>query len=192
MRMARALDNQHDESEQLLMRLGTAVGKYWICKRTPNHAYEAMECIGGSGVMENSIFPRMFRESPVNAIWEGSGNVQCLDVLRVMSKTPNAVDAFFNEVDKAKGENRVHDQYVLNLKQEFTNLNNIEYRARNIVDRLALAFQSSLLIRNGNEAISDLFCASRLSHNGGHNMGTMPNGGDCAKIIARARPNLGL
>jgi putative acyl-CoA dehydrogenase len=190
MRMARALDNQHDESEQLLMRLGTAVGKYWICKRTPNHAYEAMECIGGSGVMENSIFPRMFRESPINAIWEGSGNVQCLDVLRVMSKTPAAVEAFFNEVDKTKGENNTLDQYVLSLKKEFTDLTNIEYRARNIVDRLALAFQSSLLVRNGNHAVSDLFCASRLTHNGGHNIGTMPYSGDCAHIIDRARPKL--
>lgn len=190
MRMARALDNQQDESEQLLMRLGTAVGKYWICKRTPNHAYEAMECIGGSGVMENSIFPRMFRESPINAIWEGSGNVQCLDVLRVMYKTPAAVDAFFNEVDKAKGESNILDQYVRNLKKEFTNLNNIEYRARNIVDRLALAFQSSLLIRNGNHTVSDLFCASRLVDTGGHNIGSMPMNGDCAAIIERARPNL--
>ena len=190
MRMARALDNQHDESEQLLMRLGTAVGKYWICKRTPNHAYEAMECIGGSGVMENSIFPRLFRESPVNAIWEGSGNVQCLDVLRVMSKSPAAVDTFFDEVDKAKGQNNTLDQYVQSLKQEFTDLSNIEYRARNIVDRLALAFQASLLIRNGNHTISDLFCASRLAHSGGHNIGTMPTGGDCASIIERARPKL--
>ncbi|UZE95662.1 acyl-CoA dehydrogenase family protein [Alkalimarinus alittae] len=190
MRMARALDNQHDESEQLLMRLGTAVGKYWICKRTPNHAYEAMECIGGSGVMENSIFPRMFRESPINAIWEGSGNVQCLDVLRVMYKTPAAIDAFFNEVDKAKGENSMLDQYVRSLKQAFTDLNNIEYRARNIVDRLALAFQSALLVQSGNHAVSDLFCASRLSDNGGHNIGSMPASGDCASIIERARPNL--
>lgn len=190
MRMARALDNQQDESEQLLMRLGTAVGKYWICKRTPNHAYEAMECIGGSGVMENSIFPRMFRESPVNAIWEGSGNVQCLDLLRVMAKTPAAVDVFFNEIDKAKGENSTLDQYVLSLKKELTNLNNIEYRARNVIDRLALAFQSSLLVRNGNHAISDLFCASRLTDNGGHNIGTMPASGDCAAIIDRARPKL--
>lgn len=190
MRMARALDNQHDESEQLLMRLGTAVGKYWICKRTPNHAYEAMECIGGSGVMENSIFPRMFRESPVNAIWEGSGNVQCLDVLRVMSKSPAAVDVFFDEVDRAKGENKTLDNYVLNLKKELADIHNIEYRARNIVDRLALAIQGSLLIRNGNHVVSDLFCESRLNDNGGHNIGTMPLTGDCAAIIERARPKL--
>ena len=189
MRMARSLDNQQDESEQLLMRLGTAVGKYWICKRTPNHAYEAMECIGGSGVMENSIFPRMFRESPINAIWEGSGNVQCLDVLRAISKTPAVVDVFFNEVDKAKGSNNILDNFVLKLKNELTDLNDIEYRARNIVDRLALAMQGSLLVRNGNSMISDLFCASRLSHNGGHNIGTMPKMGDCASIIERARPS---
>lgn len=190
MRIARALDNQHDESEQLLMRLGTAVGKYWICKRTPNHAYEAMECIGGSGVMENSIFPRMFRESPVNAIWEGSGNVQCLDVLRAITKTPAVIDIFFNEVDKAQGANRTLDQFVGKLKKEFTNLSDIEYRARNIVDRLALAIQGSLLVRNGNSMISDLFCASRMQDNGGHNFGTMPKEGNCASIIERARPTL--
>jgi hypothetical protein len=95
MRMARAMDHRADRHEDLLVRLVTAVGKYWICKRTPGHAYEAMECIGGSGVMEDSPFPRLFRESPVNAIWEGSGNVQCLDVLRAMQKTPAVVEAFF-------------------------------------------------------------------------------------------------
>lgn len=88
MRMARALDHREDRHEDLLVRLVTAVGKYWICKRTPGHAYEAMECIGGSGVMEDSMFPRLYREAPVNAIWEGSGNIQCLDVLRAMGKTP--------------------------------------------------------------------------------------------------------
>mgnify|MGYP000220365605 FL=1 len=188
MRMARSLDNQQDESEQLLMRLGTAVGKYWICKRTPNHAYEAMECIGGSGVMENSIFPRMFRESPINAIWEGSGNVQCLDVLRAISKTPEVVEVFFNEVDKAKGSNNILDNFVLQLKTELTDLNDIEYRARNIVDRLALAMQASLLVRNGNSMISDLFCTSRLHPNGSHNIGTMPKSKVCTQIIERARP----
>src|SRR5690606_22207193 len=103
MRIARALDQaEHDEHEKLLMRIGTAVGKYWICKRTPNHAYEAMECIGGSGVMEDSIMPRLFRESPINAIWEGSGNVQCLDVLRAMGKTLHITTAF-PELGRAQG-----------------------------------------------------------------------------------------
>jgi putative acyl-CoA dehydrogenase len=106
MRVARAMDNRAERHEDLLVRLCTAIGKYWICKRTPNHAYEAMECIGGSGVMEDSPFPRLFRESPVNAIWEGSGNVQCLDVLRAMKKTPEVVDAFFLEVAKARAPAR--------------------------------------------------------------------------------------
>ncbi|HEX7439642.1 MAG TPA: acyl-CoA dehydrogenase family protein, partial [Caldimonas sp.] len=105
MRIARALDHRDDPHEELLARLCTPVGKYWICKRTPQHAYEAMECIGGSGVMEDGPMPRLFRESPVNAIWEGSGNVQCLDVLRAMRKTPEVVDALFHEVAKAKGGN---------------------------------------------------------------------------------------
>src|SRR5690606_2637716 len=111
MRMARALDQaDSSEHEKLLMRLGTAVGKYWICKRTPNHAYEAMECIGGSGVMEDSIMPRLFRESPINAIWEGSGNVQCLDVLRAMAKTPGTLEVFFAELDHSRGADHHLDQ----------------------------------------------------------------------------------
>ena len=115
MRMARAMDHRADEHEDLLVRLVTAVGKYWICKRTPNHAYEAMECIGGSGVMEDSMMPRLFRESPVNAIWEGSGNVQCLDVLRALSKTPAVVDAFFAEVGQARGAHAALDRHVADL-----------------------------------------------------------------------------
>jgi len=99
MRIARALDNRSDTHEDLLIRLGTALGKYWICKRVPQHAYEAMECIGGSGVMEDSPMPRLYREAPVNAIWEGSGNVQCLDVLRAMRRTPETLEAYFAEVE---------------------------------------------------------------------------------------------
>jgi hypothetical protein len=113
MRMARAMDHRADPHEDLLVRLVTAVGKYWICKRTPNHAYESMECIGGSGVMEDSPFPRLFRESPVNAIWEGSGNVQCLDVLRAMQKTPAVVEAFFRNPTglKARAVDRVKSRH---------------------------------------------------------------------------------
>ncbi|HYD96134.1 MAG TPA: acyl-CoA dehydrogenase family protein, partial [Noviherbaspirillum sp.] len=107
MRIAGALDrSEQDESEKLLVRIGTAVGKYWICKRTPGHAYEAMECIGGSGVMEDSIMPRLFRESPVNSIWEGSGNVQCLDMLRAMQREPGSVETYMAEVKRAAGANR--------------------------------------------------------------------------------------
>src|SRR5690606_22242806 len=191
MRIARALDQaEHDEHEKLLMRIGTAVGKYWICKRTPNHAYEAMECIGGSGVMEDSIMPRLFRESPINAIWEGSGNVQCLDVLRAMGKTPAVLDAFFAELGRAQGADPRLDQYVNNLHQEFTDLAGIEYRARNIVDQMALALQASLLVQTGQSAVAEGFIASRLTSRGQHHYGAMPKGVDCKSIIERAHPRL--
>jgi putative acyl-CoA dehydrogenase len=188
LRIARAMDNRKDQHEDLLVRLCTAVGKYWICKRTPNHAYEAMECIGGSGVMEDGPFPRLFRESPVNAIWEGSGNVQCLDVLRAMQKTPAVVDAFFGEVAKAKGANAALDRWVVALQNEFTHRDALEYRARDVVDRMALALQAALLAQHAPTFIADAFCGSRLASNGHHNYGALPRGVDCQAIIARATP----
>lgn len=188
MRVARALDHRADEHEDLLVRLCTAVGKYWICKRTPGHAYESMECIGGSGVMEDSPFPRLFRESPVNAIWEGSGNVQCLDVLRAMQKTPAVVGAFFAELAKARGANATLDRYVAALHKEFGDLAELEYRARDVVDRMALALQAALLVQHAPAAVADAFCASRLAASGHHNYGALPRGVDCAAIVARATP----
>ena len=188
LRMARALDHRDDPHEDLLVRLVTAVGKYWICKRTPHHAYEAMECIGGSGVMEDSPFPRLFRESPVNAIWEGSGNVQCLDVLRAMQKTPAVVEAFFREVGKARGANAALDGWVSALKKEFSDLSDLEYRARAVVDRMALAIQAALLVQHTPGAVADAFCASRLADGGHRNYGTLPRGVDAAAILARATP----
>jgi putative acyl-CoA dehydrogenase len=188
MRIARALDNRADEHEDLLVRLCTAVGKYWICKRTPNHAYEAMECIGGSGVMEDSPFPRLFRESPVNAIWEGSGNVQCLDVLRAMHKSPEVVDAFFREVARAKGANALLDRWVAALQDALRDPADLEYRARGVVDRMALAIQAALLVQHAPAFVSDAFCASRLADGGHRNYGTLPSGADCASIIERATP----
>jgi putative acyl-CoA dehydrogenase len=190
MRMARALDNHtSDEHESLLMRLGVAVGKYWICKRAPNLTYEAMECIGGSGVIEDSIMPRLYREAPVNAIWEGSGNVQCLDVLRALSKTPGVMDAFFDELSKASGGNSSLDAHVQTLKNEFSDRGDLEYRARDLVDRMALALQGALLVQHSPAAVADGFCASRLG-NGRHNYGTLPRGIDSKGIIERATPLL--
>ncbi|WP_336365696.1 isovaleryl-CoA dehydrogenase [Marinobacter sp. C2H3] len=191
LRIARALDHQDDEHERLLTRLATPVGKYWICKRTPNHAYEAMECIGGSGVMEDCILPRLFRESPVNAIWEGSGNVQCLDTLRALQKTPDALDAFFIEAALARGADRRFDRFLDNLQRDFTDLSDVQYRARNLVDRLALALQASLLLRHSPAEVADAFCAGRLDTNGGLNYGTLPTGIDAAAIIKRATPVVG-
>nr|WP_295775959.1 acyl-CoA dehydrogenase family protein [Rhodoferax sp.] len=192
MRIARALDiGEASEHEKMLVRVGTAVGKYWICKRTPAHAYEAMECIGGSGVMEDCIMPRLFRESPVNSIWEGSGNVQCLDMLRAMGRNPGSVDAYMDEVQAAAGTDRRLDQYVARLGSELLDPSAIEYRARGVVEKMALALQGSLLVRYGNHAVADAFCASRLGeHSSGLTFGAMPRGLDCAAIIERATPRL--
>ena len=189
MRMARAMDQRAtDPHEDQMARLLTAVGKYWICKRTPQHAYEAMECIGGSGVMEDSPFPRLFRESPVNAIWEGSGNVQCLDVLRAMQKTPDVVQAFFQEVARARGGHAQLDRYVADLQRAFTDLSELEYRARDLVGRMALAVQAALLVQHAPSLVADAFCASRLSGGSHHHYGTLPRGVDCAALMARATP----
>ena len=110
MRIARALDHRDDPHEDALVRIGAAIGKYWICKRAPGHAYEALECLGGSGVMEDSPMPRLYREAPVNAIWEGSGNVQCLDIARAIQRSPQTLEAYFAEVAAVKGESATLDR----------------------------------------------------------------------------------
>jgi putative acyl-CoA dehydrogenase len=191
MRLARALDHRDDAHEDLLVRLLTAVGKYWICKRTPAHAAEAMECIGGSGVMEDGPMPRLFRESPVNAIWEGSGNIQCLDVLRAMQRTPAVVDALFAETGLARGGDARLDAALAALGQALADPSDLEYRARDLVERMALAVQASLLVRHAPAAVADAFCASRLAGSGHRQFGTLPGGVDCAAIIERATPRAG-
>ncbi len=191
MRVARALDHRDDAHEDTIARLVTAVGKYWICKRTPQHAYEAMECLGGSGVMEDSPFPRLFRESPVNAIWEGSGNVQCLDVLRVLGKSPEVVDELQAELAPARGANPLFDAHGARLMAMLADHDQIEYRARSLVDALALALQAAILLRHAPSAVAHAFCASRLADGGHRQYGTLPCGVDCGAIIERATPQLG-
>ncbi|MDP6978717.1 MAG: acyl-CoA dehydrogenase family protein [Myxococcota bacterium] len=190
-RIGRALDERDaDDGEALLARIGTAVGKYWICKRAPEHAYEAMECIGGSGTMEDCIMPRLFRESPINSIWEGSGNVQALDMLRAMQRSPGSVEAFVSEVEQARGGNAYLDEFVRALSGELQDLTDIEYRARAVTQKMALALQGSLLVRFGHSAVSDAFCASRLSGlSSGLTYGSLPSGLDCKGIIERATPS---
>ncbi|SET61890.1 putative acyl-CoA dehydrogenase [Marinobacter segnicrescens] len=194
MRVGRALDATDNEQEKLLLRLATPVGKYWICKRTPNQAYEAMECIGGSGVMEDCIMPRLFRESPVNAIWEGSGNVQCLDTLRALQKSPESLDAFMAEVNLAVGSDQRFDAFVNQLQQDFGaaigNPQQIAFQARDLVDRLAVSLQASLLIRNAPAAVADAYCGSRIAGQGMHNIGALPAGIDARAIIERATPHV--
>ncbi len=186
MRMARAMDSRSDTHEDALVRLFTAVGKYWICKRTPQHAVEAMECIGGSGVMEDSPMPRLFRESPVNAIWEGSGNVQCLDVLRAMRKSPEVVGACFDELARAKGGHASLDHHVRALQADLADPSDIEYRARDLVDRMAVGLQAALLVQHAPGFVADAFCRSRLDGHGYHQYGALPTGVDCGAIVGRA------
>jgi len=191
MRLAHALDcSEQDEDEKNLVRMGTAIGKYWICKRTPGHAYEAMECIGGSGVMEDSIMPRLFRESPINTIWEGSGNVQCLDMLRAMERNPDSLDAYQEEVYKAQGKHPLMDQALSSLAQDLEDKHDIEYRSRSIVQKMALAMQASSLLLYSNEMVAEAFCLARLSPDNQHFVyGSLPKGIDCAALIRRASPS---
>jgi putative acyl-CoA dehydrogenase len=182
LRLARALDAK----EQALIRLGAALGKYWICKRVPQHAYEAMECIGGSGVMEDSPLPRLYREGPVNAIWEGSGNVQALDVLRAMRKSPEVVETYFAEVGAVRGESKALDAHVAALKDDLARTNDFETRARDFCDRLALGLQASALAAAAPGYVADAFCRARLESRGAHHYGVLPSGVDEAAIVKRA------
>ncbi|MGH2984576.1 MAG: acyl-CoA dehydrogenase family protein [Solirubrobacterales bacterium] len=188
MRLARSYDEAiaGDEKAEAFKRIANAVLKYWVCKRGPAHAVECLECLGGNGYVEESGMPRLFRESPLNSIWEGSGNVQCLDVLRTMIGSPHLVEAFFAEVAEASGEARL-DAFVSELRSELSGTSEIESRARRLVERMALALQASLLIRFGNEAVAHAFCASRLDGEWGWAFGTLPVGTDFGRIIERHR-----
>jgi putative acyl-CoA dehydrogenase len=190
MRLARAFDESHagDEDAREFRRLATPVIKYWLCKRAPSHAVEALECFGGNGYVEESGMPRLYRESPLASIWEGSGNVQALDVLRAMSRNPAAVEAFFAEVGEAAGAEPRVDAATGKLRDELSDLEAIESRARRVVERMALALQASLLVRYGDPAVADAFCASRLDGDAGLAFGTLPAGTDFDRIIDRARP----
>lgn len=192
MRMAQCLDRSADSDHaRNLLRIGTAIGKYWICKRAPGHAYEAMECIGGSGVMEESIMPRLFRESPINSIWEGSGNVQCLDLLRVFQRHPEACAAYFDELEQAQGRHVLFDRALEGLKKDFAKQENMEYRARQLSGQMALCLQASCLLRFSAEWVADAFCQARLNSNQhGWVYGILPEGLPVAELIDRARPRL--
>ncbi len=189
MRMATALDNKQQESESLLLRLGLAVGKYWICKRTPGLTYEAMECLGGNGVIESSIMPRLYREAPVNAIWEGSGNVQALDVLRALQKSPESLDCWFAEISKSRGDAKELDAAVQRLQSHFLNPAELEYKARTVIEDLALCFQASTLLQYGDAAVADGFIASRFTPRQAL-YGGLPTSINTASILDRVLPEI--
>jgi putative acyl-CoA dehydrogenase len=203
MRLARAYDEAGDWSPpthgassadlsdaHLFKRLATAVAKYWVCKRAPNHAFESLECLGGNGYVEESGMPRLYREAPLASIWEGSGNVMSLDVLRALARSPRSLEVFLGELEQARGGDRRLDAHLDGLRAEFSDLRDIETRARRLVEKLALGLQGSLLVRHAPAAVADAFCAARLQRDAGLEYGTLPAGTDFATIIARSRPQV--
>lgn len=192
MRMAQAYDELRENPEvRHFTRMVTAVGKYWICKRSPHFVYECMECLGGSGYVEECNMPRLYREAPVCAIWEGSGNVISLDMLRALSKDPETLPAFLAEVNQARGGDKRLDAFLDSLPGEFRDLDTIEKRARRVMERLALALQGSLLVRYAPDYVADTFIASRIAGDHGNEYGTLPPGTNFAAIVDRARPKVG-
>lgn len=190
-RVARAYDDSgDDEAARLFARIAVAVAKFWVNKRLPGHVYEAMECHGGNGYVEDSGMPRLYREAPVNSIWEGSGNVICLDVLRTMEKAPDAISVFLAEADAARGADRRLDAAVRRLKDELRDRTEPEARARRLVESMALVLEGALLVRHGPAAVADAFCASRLGENWGRTYGTLPPGVAFGDIVEVGRVNV--
>jgi putative acyl-CoA dehydrogenase len=188
MRLAGALDRAADSEEARFRRLALAVSKYWACKRAIPLVAEALECLGGNGYVEESIMPRLYREAPLNSIWEGSGNVNALDVLRAMEREPESVTAFVAEVEGARGADKRLDRSVVELKEQLSNGAAVEAGARRLVERLATTLEGSLLVRYGDPAVADAFCASRLGGDWGHSFGTLPQGLELASIVQRHLP----
>ena len=197
LRVARA----YDEGEQgaprpvggeaaAFRRLATAVSKYWVCKRAPAHAIEALECLGGNGYVEESGMPRLYRDAPLNSIWEGSGNVAALDVLRALGREPEALPALLEEVELAAGASPALDAHVAGVKDTLAGISqgseDPQFAARRTVEDLGLALQGSLLVRHAPAEVSDAFCAARLAGGGGRAFGTLPAGVDADAIVERA------
>jgi putative acyl-CoA dehydrogenase len=191
MRVARSYDEQ--ESSEF-RRFATAVMKYWLCKRAANHAGEALEALGGNGYVEDSGMPQLFRGAPLGSIWEGSGNVAALDVLRALVKEPAGLPAFMEECELAAGANEHLDTHLERVRERtqkiFTDgsVERAQFQARRLVEELALSLQASLLVRNSPAEVSDAFCVSRLGGQGGRAYGTLPAGVDAKAIIDRAYP----
>jgi putative acyl-CoA dehydrogenase len=187
-RIARAVDaSARDAKERALARILTAIGKYWVCKRCPPFVAEALECLGGNGYVEDFNLARLFRQSPLNSIWEGSGNIQCLDVLRALRKEPESRDALFAELDGVRGGNRVLDGEVASLRKLVGDESEVvEERSRRLVERMAMALEGACLVRGGNVAIADAFCESRIARGHGVAFGTLHAGVPMEVLIERA------
>ncbi|MEV6054342.1 DNA alkylation response protein [Streptomyces sp. NPDC052107] len=190
LRLAGAADRavRGDAGERDFRRIATAVGKYWVTKRGPAFTAEALECLGGNGYVEDSGMPRHYREAPLLSIWEGSGNVNALDVLRALGREPDTAEALFAEFALARGADARLDTAVAALKDQLAETDQVG--ARRLVERMALALQASLLVRHAPHPVADAFCASRLGGDWGHAFGTLPSGTDLDTILERALPGL--
>jgi putative acyl-CoA dehydrogenase len=184
MRLAHAVD----AGEHALRRIGVAVAKYAVCKTAPRHAAEAIECLGGNGYVEESGMPRLYREAPLNGIWEGSGNVNALDVLRAMSREPETVEAFMGEISLAAGADARLDAAAAGLEKAL--VEGGESGARRLVERMSQVFAGALLVRYAPATVADAYCASRLDGDWGTSFGTLPSAADTKAIIARSTPSL--
>lgn len=186
-RLAKGFDeSETGEPAKLFTRAATAIGKFWNCKRAVFAVGEMIEILGGNGYVEDSVLPRLYRDIPVNSIWEGSGNVQCLDVLRSMQKEPESIEAVFAELETAKNLDENYDRFLLKLKDEFSDLNNLEFRARIIVEKFALLLQAATVLKTAPDFVAEAFCLSRLSENKNLNFGTLPVNVKVEKIIERS------
>jgi putative acyl-CoA dehydrogenase len=188
LRIARSFDEAGDPEGRAFCRLATAVAKYWLNKRAPGHVVEALECLGGAGYVEESILPRLYREAPLNGIWEGSGNVICLDVLRAMAREPETVDAVLREIDSTRGADTRLDAAVGEIRAALGRAEDLEARARWLTESLAVALQASLLLRNAPTAVAEAFVATRLGPDRGRLYGVLPSGVDPLPIVDRAWP----
>ncbi len=188
MRIAYALDQKQQPAQAALVRCATAIGKYWICKRAIGQTYEAMECLGGVGYVNDNICSRLYREAPVNSIWEGSGNVQCLDLLRVLQREPDTLAALLAELELARGQQPLFDQKLDSLLHQLTDSHQLESRARQLMEQLALCWQAATLLVYGEPLIALAFVHSRLGPQPYYQYGTLSAETDCAAIVARAMP----
>jgi len=183
-RLAAAVDAGEDD----FRRLATAVSKYHVCKTDPPVVVEALECLGGNGYAEDSGMPRIYREAPLNSIWEGSGNVNSLDVLRAIVRAPQSLEAVAAEIDAAAGADSRLDAAITRWRSGLGSAD--EYSSRRLAESTAMLLQGALLVRYGHPAVADAFCASRLAGDWGVSFGTLPAGADVAAIVERARPKL--
>ena len=185
-RLAQAFDRSaEDANERMLARIMTPIAKYWLCKRNPVFTIEAMECLGGNGFVEDGPFGRLFRESPLNGIWEGSGNVICLDVLRSVAREPASLTALLQEIGLGASGNAHLTAMRDRLARAFSDRSSLESRARRLVEMAATALQASLMLRHADARAAEAFCASRLGGDWGHVPGTLPAGTACAALIER-------